>query len=213
MYKYFLIPLLAFALSSCTVYTEKRSEALSQSVFAAKDSVDLNRFDLAETYTDQASRLAFPPKHRIKILPIYTVTQEKNNAVKNLTGNNSQKAEEKVQENVLPRKPRLVVSEKKREAAENILVENSEEWKELMKLKEFSEQREIDYANLEKLKLDVDKEIIKQEGMRNQMVNDLNTLQKRLLEKELALWNRNALIIFLLVVMAAATYLRIKGIL
>ena len=62
----------ALALTSCTVYTEKRSEALSQAVFATADSVDAARFDLADSYSKEATKLANPPKVRVKIDPIYT---------------------------------------------------------------------------------------------------------------------------------------------
>jgi hypothetical protein len=45
------------------------------------------------------------------------------------------------------------------------------------------------------------------------MVRDLNIMQKKLIEKDLAILQRNIAIIFLLVIMGGATYLRIKGIL
>ena len=38
-------------LVSCTVYTEKQSEALSQSVYATKDSIDYARIDLDDSYS------------------------------------------------------------------------------------------------------------------------------------------------------------------
>ena len=48
---------------------------------------------------------------------------------------------------------------------------------------------------------------------RDKMINDLNIMQKKLVEKDLAILQRNIVIVGLLVSIAGATYLRIKGIL
>ena len=42
-----------FIFNGCTVYTEKQTEAVSQSVYATKDSIDLARIDLAESYINE----------------------------------------------------------------------------------------------------------------------------------------------------------------
>ena len=70
----FLALLLPF-FSSCTLYTEKQSEALSQNVYATSDSVNKGRFDLAYYYSDQTTRLVKIPKHRIEIQSVYEVGQ------------------------------------------------------------------------------------------------------------------------------------------
>jgi len=44
-------------------------------------------------------------------------------------------------------------------------------------------------------------------------INDLNAMQKKLVEKDLAILQRNIIIIGLLAAIGGATYLRIKGIL
>lgn len=54
-----------------THYVEKTSEAMSQTVYAAKDGADLGRFDLSSKYLDKAVLLIPPPKQRIKIEPVY----------------------------------------------------------------------------------------------------------------------------------------------
>lgn len=59
-------------LSGCTVYTEKQTEAVSQTVYATKDSIDNARIDLAEQYINETARLVKPPKNRINIQPVYT---------------------------------------------------------------------------------------------------------------------------------------------
>jgi hypothetical protein len=45
------------------------------------------------------------------------------------------------------------------------------------------------------------------------MIKDLNMMQKKLVEKDLAILQRNIVIVILLALMGGATYLRIKGIL
>jgi len=45
------------------------------------------------------------------------------------------------------------------------------------------------------------------------MVKDLNIMQRKLVEKDLAILQRNIVIIVLLAAIGGATYLRIKGIL
>ena len=47
----------------------------------------------------------------------------------------------------------------------------------------------------------------------DKMIRDLNTMQKKLLEKDLAILQRNIIIAVLLVSIGAGVYLRMKGIL
>jgi hypothetical protein len=209
-------------LTSCTIYTEKRSEALSQAVFATSDSIDVARIDLAEKYSKEAEKLAYPPKNRIKILPILTKDTVKheikneNIVVKNTSNDKisssvvktAEKTNGKIEEQTILR---LVIPEKLKHS--KLLIENSEEWLELIKNKEFSEQLKVDYQNLNKLKNDIEKELQKQQEMNNQIIKDLNKMQKQLVEKDLAILKRNIIIVLLLATIGGATYLRIKGIL
>ena len=48
---------------------------------------------------------------------------------------------------------------------------------------------------------------------RDKMIQDLNIMQKKLVEKDLAILQRNIIIVLLLGTIIGATYLRIKGIL
>lgn len=71
-----LLPLIAcFALSvgGCKTvrYVEKNSEALSQTIYATSDSLQVARVDLAEKYAAQAVRLVTPPKDRIAVKPLH----------------------------------------------------------------------------------------------------------------------------------------------
>ncbi len=212
-------------LASCTVYSEKRSEALSQAVFATADSVQTARFDLADRYSKEATRLAFPPKKSIKISPIVSKAQvkptmriEKPKATVSIKPSSSKQTLTPTQVSNLSINPdqptdilRLVIPEKFKDV--QILVAGSTEWTDLLKTKEFAKQLQTDNANLTKLQNDVGVELAKQMKMANQMVIDLNKMQKKLVEKDLAILQRNIVIVALVLIMLAALYLRIKGIL
>ena len=212
-------------LASCTVYSEKRSEALSQAVFATADSVQTARFDLADRYSKEATRLAFPPKKAIKISPIVTkssvnptVTIEKPKTTVSIKPVKSSQPLSTTQVSNLSLNPdqptdilRLVIPEKFKDA--QILIEGSTEWTDLLKTKEFAKQLQSDIKNLSMLKTNVDKELTRQNNFNNKMVQDLNIMQKKLVQKDLAILQRNVVIASLLLVMAIALYLRIKGLL
>ena len=61
-------------LNACvsTKYVEKQSPELSASVYAVQDSIWNGRFDLAEFYSAETTRLVVPPDStkRIKIKPL-----------------------------------------------------------------------------------------------------------------------------------------------
>jgi predicted nuclease with TOPRIM domain len=57
------------------------SEVLSQGVYATNDSINVGRFDLAKTYSDQTIRIVPPPIGRIKIKPLSNKEGEKINIV------------------------------------------------------------------------------------------------------------------------------------
>lgn len=207
---YLLLLFIFLPLSGCTIYTEKRSEALSQAVYATSSSIKSARFDLAEKYSKEAEKLAFPPKKEIKISPIITkeiqtpvisVEKKSNTSESKLTLSKSSNSD------IL----RLVIPEKLKNS--KILIENSTEWNELIKTKEFSKQLEIDYQNLNKLQKNVAIELQKQSEMNNKMVKDLNIMQKKLVEKDLAILQRNVVIAILISIITISIYLRIKGIL
>jgi len=191
-----LISVMALLSTSCTVYTEKRSEALSQAVTATSDSIDVARFDLANQYSKEAVKLAFPPKHKIKISGLVTKKETVDAKTSIITTNTV---------------TRIVVPKELERS--DILVVGSPEWEELLKNKDFAEQLKIDNINLTTLKTNVEKELTKQNEMQNKMIQDLNTMQKKLVEKDLAILWRNIVIVSLIATMAAAVYLRIKGIL
>jgi hypothetical protein len=197
--KILFLSILVFFLTSCTIYTEKQSEALSRSVYATKDSLDNARLDLADTYSNESTRLVKPPKKRIDIQPVYK---------KNIDNISSQS---KVKPTVINKQRVLIIPEKYKN--DTVVVVSSVEYEQLLKDKEIYEQIEKDNANIIEAKKEVDQELIRQMEYNDKMIKDLNIMQKKLVEKDLAILQRNITIVLLLALIGVATYLRIKGIL
>ena len=224
MKTYIIISCFLILLTSCTIYTEKRSEALSQAVYATAESINNARFDKAGPYAEQAKRLAYAPKNKISVPPIITSNTKriestnktidvKKSSSKVKTGSTLNSSVIKATTNTDDEEQflRLVIPESLKHA--KLLIENSDEWNELLQTKKFKEQLEIDNANLKKLSNDIDTELQKQLKYNNQMVIDLNTMQKKLVEKDLLITRLYIFIFVLLLSIAGGIYLRIKGIL
>ena len=195
---FFVFSLVLFA-TSCTVYTEKQSEALSRSVYATKDSLDNARFDLADNYANETIRLVKPPKKRIGVLPVYK---------KNIDIISTQHKATPV---IINKQRVLIIPEKYKN--ETVVVVNSEEYQQLLKDKETYEQIEKDNKSLYETNQLVDQELIRQMEYNDKMIRDLNTMQKKLIEKDLVILQRNILIAGLLILIGAGVYLRMKGVL
>lgn len=202
MKKFFLIAsFICIFLTSCVVYTEKQSQALSRAVYATRDSFEKARIDLASNYASEAVRIVKPPKNKIEISSVYkTVT------IPVVT------SEAKPKQPVPVNKQRvLVIPEQYRH--DTVVVINTEEYQQLLKDKETFAQLKKDYEQTLQFKSEVDKELAIQEANANKMIQDLNRMQKQLIEKDLAILQRNIIIVLLLAAIGGATYLRIKGIL
>jgi len=193
-----LLFLVCLFFSSCTVYTEKQSEALSRTVYATKDSFDQARIDLAEKYSVETTRLVKPPKKRIEVKPIY----KKNIDIVASQNKNSQNLANQQRVLIIPEKYKL----------DTVVVVSSKEYEELLKEKEIYEQIKKDFDTLSSTRSQVDEELSRQMEYRDKMIRDLNTMQKKLVEKDLAILQRNITIVILLILIGAATYLRIKRI-
>jgi hypothetical protein len=193
-----LLFLVCLFFSSCTVYTEKQSEALSRTVYATKDSFDQARIDLAEKYSIETTRLVKPPKKRIEVKPIY----KKNIDIVASQNKNSQNLANQQRVLIIPEKYKL----------DTVVVVSSKEYEELLKEKEIYEQIKKDFDTLSSTRSQVDEELSRQMEYRDKMIRDLNTMQKKLVEKDLAILQRNITIVILLILIGAATYLRIKRI-
>jgi len=198
-----LICLLLLFSQSCTIYTEKQSEALSEVVYASKDSMEAARIDLADKYVTETTRLVRPPKNRIKIESVFQKSVQQHIET---IGSSSNK------EPIPVNKQRMVIIPEKYRA-DTVVVVSTEEYQRLLKDKETFAQIQRDNEGLAEAKRTVDNELIHQMENRDKMVSDLNIMQKKLVEKDLAILQRNIVITLLLAAMAGATYLRIKGIL
>jgi hypothetical protein len=188
-------------LAACTVYTEKQSQALSRAVYATRDSFEKARIDLATNYASEAARIVKPPKNKIEITSVYkTVT------IPVVTSEAKPKQPTPVNKQRV-----LVIPEQYR--YDTVVVINTEEYQQLLKDKQTFEQLKRDYEQTLKFKGEVDDELARQEAYANKMIQDLNRMQKQLVEKDLAILRRNIIIVVLIAAMAGATYLRIKGIL
>lgn len=178
---------LCLFLNGCTVYTEKQTEAVSQSVYATKDSIDLARIDLAESYINETTKLINPPKKRIQITAIYQ---------KPISVNDS--------------KQRVVIVPEQYKS-DKVVVVNSSEYDKLLEDKEIAAKLKKDNEVLAKAKQEFDAERTKQQEMTNKMVKDLNIMQKKLVEKDLAILWRNIIIVALLALIGGYIYLRMNS--
>ena len=186
-------------LPACTVYTEKQSQALSRAVYATRDSFEAARIDLADSYSAEAARIVHPPKTRVGVRSVY----KKNIDV---IGSSS-----KPVSTVASKQRVVIIPEKYRNDV--VVVVSSKEYQNLLKDKEVMEQLQKDFDNLTLVKQEVDEEIVRQQEYSNKMIKDLNIMQKKLIEKDLAILQRNVVIFVLLLSIGGGVYLRIKGIL
>jgi len=180
----------ALLITGCTYYTEKQSEALSQNVYAANDSLNKARVDLAYYYSNETTRLVKPPKKPIDIQPIYQAGE----VIKDV------KSGEKTRVVIVPSQYK----------GDKVVVVDSTEYQDLLKVKAIAEQLKKDNANLANAKQNTDKELIKQTEYTNKMVKDLNHLQAEIYKKDLAILWRNIIIISLTALIAVYIYLRMN---
>jgi hypothetical protein len=199
--RYILLGIFCFFLSSCVIYTEKQSQSLSRAVYATRDSFEKARIDLATSYASEAARIVKPPKNKIEIKSIYKTVN-----IPVIT------SEAKPNKPIAVNKKRVLVIPEQYKY-DTVVVINTEEYQQLLKDKETFEQLKRDYDQTLKFKIEVDDELARQEAYNNKMVQDLNRMQKQLVEKDLAILKRNIIIVILLATIGGATYLRIKGIL
>jgi len=185
-----ILLLTALFVTGCTYYTEKQSEALSQNVYATNDSLNKARVDLAYYYSDQTTRLVKPPKKKIDIQPIY----QAGDVVKDA------KAGEKTRVVIVPSQYK----------GDKVVVVDSVEYQDLLKVKAIAEQLKKDNTNLANAKENTDKELAKQAEYTNKMIKDLNHLQSEVYKKDLAILWRNIIIVSLLVLIGGYIYLRMN---
>lgn len=198
-----IFAIIILCLTSCTVYTEKQSEALSKVVYASKDSMDAARIDLADKYVTETTRLVKPPKQRIKIESIYQKSSTQH--IKTIASDSKHNPIH------IDKKRVILIPEKYK--GDTVVVVSTDEYEKLLKDKETFAQIQRDNEGLVEAKKIVDSELIRQMEYNDKMIKDLNIMQKKLVEKDLAILQRNIVIVLLLASIVGATYLRIKGIL
>jgi hypothetical protein len=164
-----LILLSTLFLVSCTIYTEKQSEAVSQNVYATNDSLGKAIVDLAYFYSNETTKFIKPPKHPIKINAIY----EAGDVVKNA------KTADKTRVVIVPDVYRN----------DKVVVVGSKEYQSLLQDREIKKQLEVDNKNKEIQLVVNQKELTKQKEMSDKMVKDLNYYQKEVYKLRLRnLW-------------------------
>lgn len=189
MKKIFLF--LTLALVSCTVYTEKQTEMLSQNTYATNDSVNKGRIDLAYYYSDQATRLVKPPKHRIPIASVY----EAGDVVKN------SKQGEKTEVILIP----------KQYQGSKVVVVGSDDYQSLLKDRSIKNQLTNDNKNLLDDKKRTSDELLTLQKNSSKILDKLNADEKLLVKKDLAILWRNCIIVGLLALIALYFYAKANG--
>jgi hypothetical protein len=164
---------------------------LSQNTYATNDSVNKGRIDLAYYYSDQATRIVKPPKHRINIQSVY----EAGDVVKN-----SKKGE----------KTEVVLVPKQYQNSKVVVV-GSDDYSNLLKDRSTKDQLFNDNKNLLKAKDDTTKEIETLKNNNNKILDKLNADEKLLIKKDLAILWRNCIIIGLLALIALYFYAKSNG--
>ena len=178
-------------LTSCTVYTEKQSEAVSQNVYAANESLGKARVDLAYFYSNETTKFIKPPKHPIKITSIYEPTT----AVKGAQ--------------VSDRTRVVVVPDEYRN--DKVIVVGSVDYQALLQDREIKKILEQDNKNKETQLQANNKELVNQKEMRDKMVKDLNYFQKEVYKLRLRCLWLTIIIAGLLVIIGGYIYLRMNG--
>jgi hypothetical protein len=193
--------LLFLLLTSCTVYTEKQSEVVSQSVYATKDSISDGRIDLASEYINQVTEIIKPPKHPIKIDPVYeddqttTVVQKHkpNKTMRFLCESSSR---------------RRVVILPEDLKGDKVISVNSIEYNDLLKNKRIAQQLQQDNQKLLTEKKAVVDEITKQTEMNNKMIKDLNFYQKEVYKLRYQLLLRDIALAVIVLLIGAWIYVK-----
>jgi len=180
---------LSLFLSSCTVYTEKQSEALSRNAYATDDSLNLARVDLAYYYSQEMIRLVKPPKSRIEINPVYQSSADTQ------SGTNS-----KTRVAMIPEQYKN----------DKVVTVNTTEYQTLIQDKAIAAQLKKDNQNIAQAKIATEKELAKQAEMTSKMVNDLNILQKKVIQKDLRILQLSIVIVILLGIIGIGIYLKIS---
>ena len=184
------IACLTLLLASCTVYTEKQSEAVSQNVYATQEALDKARVDLAYFYSTETTKFIKPPKRSIKINAVY----EAGAVVKN---------------NIKGDKTRVVIVPEQYKNNKVVVVE-SVEYQKLLQDRDIKKILDQDNKNKE-LQLQSNKiELTKQIEMKDKLIKDLNFYQTEVYKLRLRCLWLSLIIIGLLLLIGGFTYLKMS---
>jgi len=188
MKRFFLLAAAATFFVSCTYYTEKQSETLSQNVYATSDSLNKRRVDLAYYYSNETTKLIKVPKHRIPIQSVY----EAGKIVKDS-----------------PKKEKTaVVLVPDQYKDEKVVVVGSADYQTLLKNKAINEQLKKDNENLVKSNKNTEDELKHQKEMKDSIIKNAETLQIRVYKLEASNLRKSIAIIVLVGVILGYIWLR-----
>jgi hypothetical protein len=181
--------LLVFLLISCapTRFIPKDSDPLSKAVYATSDSIDLGRIDLADQYAKQAKTLVEPPKQVILIKPLVSKTTTKG-----------------ITKNVIVIPPALTGMQ--------VIVVGSQEYEDLLKIKENAEVVEKDVETLKKQVEEVRDAYREQLEAKSHLLKEYEKLVLDLKDKQLALLKRNVIIGVMGLLIGLYIFVKVKGI-
>jgi hypothetical protein len=185
-----ILLLAALFITSCTVYTEKQSEAVSQNVYATNESLGKARVDLAYFYSNETTKFIKPPKRPIKISSVY-------------------EAEKVVGGAPNGGKTRVVLVPDAYKG-DKVVVVGSADYQELLKDRETKKVLEQDNKNKELQLIANNKELTKQKEMQDKMVKDSNYYQKEVYKLRLKCLWLSITIVGLLVLIGGYIYMRMN---
>lgn len=187
MKRFFLLFVLTLMSCAPTKYIPKDSEPLSKAVYATSDSIDLGRIDLADQYAKQAKTLVEPPKQTILIKPLVSKSTSKSVAKNNVI--------------VIPSSLKGM----------QVIVVGSQEYEDLLKIKENAEVMEKDVEILKKQIEETRKAFREQYEAKSQLLKDYEKLVLDLKDKQLALIRRNIIIGGMSLLIGVYIFIKVKN--
>ena len=168
-----ILVVILFGLLSCSssVVVQRNTEALSQSIYAVKDSLDVERVDMASKYINVTTNLVPPPKERIVVEPIIKT---------NLKGE---------------KKRTIIVPDSYK--GKNVVVVGSMEWDELIKEADNAKTYKQDLENYKEATIKITEELQKQIQLVAEIQSKIDTLKLEKSKLETLIWKQRMTILVL----------------
>jgi hypothetical protein len=182
--KSFILVVVLLGLLSCTssVVVQRNTEALSQSVYAVKDSLDVERVDMASRYINVTTNLVPPPKERIVVEPIIKT---------DLKGE---------------KKRTIIVPDSYK--GKNVVVIGSVEWDDLIKEADNAKTYKQDLENYKETSIKITEELQRQIQLVAEIQNKIDTLKLEKSKLETLIWKQRMIILILTLIVGI--YILIK---